>query len=61
MFHVSTLKTRIRRRLQAAIARQARRQRVRRELEATSDRGLADIGIARGDIYVVAFGRATRI
>ena len=59
MIDISTLKTCVRR-LGARWARHAEALRISRELGDSSDRILAEIGITRGDIGVVARGRFGR-
>jgi uncharacterized protein YjiS (DUF1127 family) len=43
-----------------ALRRWNARENVRRELSAMDDRQLADIGLSRGDIELVAHGKLTR-
>ena len=46
--------------LRAAWSRRSARLQLRRELEESSDRALAEIGLCRGDISAVAGGRYNR-
>lgn len=57
MIDISMLKSCLRDRLGAAWSRHLVTSRINRELAGSSDRVLAEIGIARGDIGAVAQGR----
>ena len=59
MLHLSSLFA-VARNLRSTLSRQSERLNLRRELEQSSDRTLADIGLSRGDISAVASGRYCR-